>query len=159
MAKKSFDQKYSGKVISGKDAGSAGSFIPYGISTQSLCLDIAIGCPGIPGSRMTQIFGLDGTGKSTLVMHLLAECQAMGGKGFLFDTEDCYDYERAKKVGVNLDTLALGEPDTLEELHEMMKDYSSDWKEDHDPTKEPLLFAIDSASGILPQAAADMGSR
>lgn len=156
MSTKSVSAKYRGKLLSAHAERSVGSYIPYGISTQSLNLDIAIGCPGIPGARLTQVFGLDGTGKSTLMLHLLAECQRMGGKAVLFDTEECYDLKRAERVGVNLKNLLIASPDTLEELLDMLVDISTEYKQDHNPEKEPLLFVVDSAEGVPSKSTLDL---
>ena len=157
MAKKGFREKYIGKILSGKNIKELGSFVPYGISTQSLCLDMAIGCPGIPGGRMTQIYGLDGCGKSSLCCHLLAEVQRMGGQAVLFDTEDCYDLERAKRMGVNLNQLDLLEPDDLEEMLDMLGDYTSDFYGDHEKDT-PLLFIVDSMEGVMPRSMQEAGA-
>ena len=144
-------------VLSGKDASKLGSFIPYGISTQSLKLDLAIGCPGIPGARMSQFYGLDGCGKSTLMQHLIAECQAMGGEAVLIDTEDAYDFKRARKIGIDVERLHILEPDSLEELLDMLVDFTKAFFDDpaNKPGVTPLLFIVDSMEGLGSEAQLD----
>jgi recombination protein RecA len=144
-------------MLSAGEAKSLGSYVPYGISTGSICLDAAIGKPGIPGGRLTQVYGLDGTGKSTLMAHLMAECQKMGGQAVLFDTEDCYDFQRVARIGVDLEKLTVLEPDNLEELLDMIPEYCRFFYEEqqHEPGT-PLLFVIDSADGLPPKASEDL---
>lgn len=148
---KEFNKKYKkNPIISGKDSSKLGSYIPYGISTQSLSVDLAIGCPGIPGARLTQVYGLDGTGKSTLMQHLAAACQAMGGETVLMDTEDAYDLQRAKRIGVDVNRLHLLEPEHLEELIDMMVDFTEAFYKQPSNIvgQTPLLFITDSMEGL-----------
>lgn len=143
--------KYKDKIKRGSEIQEIGSYIPYGIPTESLCVDLAIGCPGIPGGRLTQVYGLDGCGKSTLMQHLLASCQKMGGTSVLVDTEDGYDLERAERIGVDLEKLIVLEPDCLEELLDMLVQFTKEFfaSPENTPGKTPLLFVVDSMEGLV----------
>jgi recombination protein RecA len=80
------------------------------VSTQSLELDRAIGPPGIPCGRITEISGDEATGKSTLVDHILAQTQKEGGIAVLVDTEETRSLEYSRKIGVNVDELLILQP-------------------------------------------------
>src|SRR5712691_573154 len=97
------------------------SYIPYGISAQCLALDLAIGRPGFPAGRMTEIVGKTNQGKSTLAYNVLAQCQRQGGVSMLFETENAYEAWRLIQLGVNTEALWLVQPDTVEQLYEEME--------------------------------------
>ncbi len=84
------------------------------ISTQNLLLDLSLNMPGIPVGRLTVIRGWESSGKTTLVTHLVAETQRLGGIAVLLDSEFAFDDLRAKTVGVDTDELLLGTPETIE---------------------------------------------
>ena len=84
------------------------------ISTQCAALDYIIGQPGIPIGRLTTIYGKEGSGKSTIALHLLAETQAMGGLAILIDSECRFSRDRAADIGVKLDDLIVITGKTLE---------------------------------------------
>lgn len=88
--------------------------VPGWISTGCSLLDNAIGTPGIPLGRITSISGKPSTGKTTIINHLLANVQKMGGVAVLFDTEYSYDVRRARRIGVT-DDLIISQPGTIEE--------------------------------------------
>lgn len=92
----------------------------YYVSTQIPTLDRAIGKSGIPSGRITLIYGSEGHGKSTVAYHILAEAQRIGGVGVLLDTEYAFDLERAKRIGVQTDTLLLIHPTTIEEAFQVV---------------------------------------
>jgi recombination protein RecA len=96
--------------------------IPYGIPTQSLALDLAIGRPGYPAGRLSEIVAETNQGKSTLLYHAFAECQRMGGVAVLFETEFAYERYRLEQVGVNTNTLLLFQPKTVERMFAMLQD-------------------------------------
>lgn len=95
---------------------------PYGISTQSLAWDIAIGRPGIPAGRIIEITGTEGSGKSTLGEHLIAEVQRIGGIAVLLETEHGRDVRRMELMGVDKSSLIVMQPETMEEGFAMMED-------------------------------------
>ena len=90
-----------------------------GISTGSLTLDIATGINGIPKGRVTEVFGAESSGKSTLAYHLMAECQKTGGTAAYVDTEHALDPDYAKRCGVNTDSLLVSQPDFAEQALEI----------------------------------------
>lgn len=98
------------------DAPAVPSHVTDFISTQCSVIDQAIGNPGIPVGRMTEIYGPNSGGKSTLVAHILAETQRRGGIGILLDTENAFDPVWASKVGVNIKDLLIDQPSHMEEV-------------------------------------------
>ena len=86
-----------------------------GISTGSLALDIAIGTGGLPRGRVIEIYGPESSGKTTLTLHVVASAQAKGGVAAFIDAEHCLDPQYAKKLGVDLDSLLISQPDNGEQ--------------------------------------------
>ena len=82
------------------------------ISTGSIGLDIALGIGGVPQGRVIEIFGPESSGKTTLTLQVIAECQKAGGTAAFIDAEHALDPLYAKKLGVNVDELLLSQPDT-----------------------------------------------
>jgi len=85
------------------------------ISTGALTLDIALGIGGIPRGRIIEIFGPESSGKTTLVLHIIAQAQKAGGYAAFIDAEHALDPSYARKIGVNLDDLLVSQPDSGEE--------------------------------------------
>jgi recombination protein RecA len=85
------------------------------ISTGSIALDLALGVGGIPRGRMTEIFGPESSGKTTLCQHILAEAQKKGGVVAFIDVEHALDPGYARACGVNVDELLVSQPDTGED--------------------------------------------
>jgi recombination protein RecA len=85
------------------------------ISTGSIALDLALGVGGIPRGRMTEIFGPESSGKTTLCQHILAEAQRAGGTVAFIDVEHALDPGYARACGVNVDELLVSQPDTGED--------------------------------------------
>jgi len=85
------------------------------ISTGALTLDLALGVGGVPRGRVVEIFGPESSGKTTLVLHIIANAQKAGGLAAIVDTEHALDPGYAKKIGVNLDDLLVSQPDSGEE--------------------------------------------
>ena len=90
------------------------------ISTGSLALDIALGVGGIPRGRMTEIYGQESSGKTTLGYHVIAEAQKAGGIAAFIDAEHAVDPTYARNLGVDVDSLLISQPDTGEEALEIM---------------------------------------
>jgi recombination protein RecA len=86
-----------------------------GIPTGSLSLDIALGGQGIPRGRIIEIFGPESSGKTTLALHVVAQAQKMNGVAAFIDAEHAFDPSWAKKIGVQLDTLLVSQPNNGEE--------------------------------------------
>jgi recombination protein RecA len=89
------------------------------VSTGSLGLDIALGVGGLPRGRVVEIYGPESSGKTTLTLHAIAEAQKKGGVCAFIDAEHALDPVYARKLGVNLDTLLISQPDTGEQALEI----------------------------------------
>ena len=85
------------------------------ISTGSLGLDIALGIGGLPKGRIVEIYGPESSGKTTLTLQTIAECQKAGGTAAFIDAEHALDPMYAGKLGVNVDDLLVSQPDTGEQ--------------------------------------------
>ena len=89
------------------------------ISTGSLTLDIALGIGGLPQGRVVEIYGPESSGKTTLTLQVIAECQKQGGTAAFVDAEHALDPGYAGKLGVNVDDLLVSQPDTGEQALEI----------------------------------------
>jgi recombination protein RecA len=89
------------------------------ISSGSLTVDIAIGVGGIPRGRVTEIYGPESSGKTTICLHVIAEAQKRGGWAAFVDMEHALDPTYAARIGVNVDTLYIAQPDTAEQALEI----------------------------------------
>ncbi|MDP6450429.1 MAG: ATPase domain-containing protein, partial [Lentisphaeria bacterium] len=89
------------------------------ISTGSLGLDIALGVGGLPKGRVIEIYGPEASGKTTMTLQAIAECQKAGGTAAFVDAEHALDPIYAEKVGVNVDELLVSQPDTGEQALEI----------------------------------------
>ncbi len=114
------------------------------ISTGALTLDIAIGVGGVPRGRVIEVFGPESSGKTTLVLHIIANAQKAGGLAAFIDAEHALDPAYAKKIGVNLDELLVSQPDSGEEALQiaetLVKSNSLD------------VVVIDSVAALAPKA-------
>ncbi len=128
-----------GKDAAGMRTGQAQmtEFISTGVDT----LDhYVIGRGGLPVGRSSEVFGENACGKTSLMYSAGAACQRMGGTFVIVDQENSYDEERAETFGVDLDTLIILQPKTLEDALEMHKDVLHG----HNPKKGPMLIGWDS---------------
>ena len=89
------------------------------IPTGALSLDVALGVGGLPRGRVTEIYGPESSGKTTLALHVVAEAQRLGGIAAFIDAEHALDPIYAKKLGVNIDELLISQPDTGEQALEI----------------------------------------
>jgi len=89
------------------------------VSTGSLGLDIALGVGGLPRGRVVEVYGPESSGKTTLTLQVIAECQKAGGTAAFVDAEHALDPVYAEKLGVNLDDLLVSQPDTGEQALEI----------------------------------------
>ena len=89
------------------------------ISTGSLTLDIALGVGGLPRGRVVEIYGPESSGKTTLTLQVIAQCQRAGGTAAFIDAEHALDPAYAKRLGVNVDELLISQPDTGEQALEI----------------------------------------
>ncbi|HEY50113.1 MAG TPA: recombinase RecA [Dehalococcoidia bacterium] len=114
------------------------------ISTGSLSLDLALGIGGIPRGRITEIFGPEAAGKSTLCQHIIAEAQKYGGKAAYIDVEHALDPAYAATCGVNIEDLWISQPDTGEQALEITEALVRSGAID--------VIAIDSVAALVPRA-------
>jgi recombination protein RecA len=121
------------------------------ISTGSLSLDMALGVGGIPRGRVTEIFGSESSGKTTLAQHIIAEAQKAGGKAVYIDAEHALDPQYAAACGVNIDDLYISQPDTGEQALEIAEQLVRSSGVD--------VIVIDSVAALVPKAEieGDMG--
>lgn len=122
-----------------------------GVSTGALSLDIALGIGGIPRGRITEIFGPEGSGKTTLALHCIAEAQKRGGNTAYIDVEHALDPVYAGSIGVNIEELLISQPDNGEEALEIAERLVQSGAID--------TLAIDSVAALVPRAEleGDMG--
>ncbi|MBS0396360.1 MAG: DNA recombination/repair protein RecA, partial [Proteobacteria bacterium] len=102
-----------GSVMRLGDASAAMDFDV--IPTGSLGLDIALGVGGLPRGRVVEIYGPESSGKTTLTLEVIAQCQKMGGTAAFVDAEHALDPTYAEKLGVKVDDLLVSQPDTGEQ--------------------------------------------
>jgi recombination protein RecA len=114
------------------------------IPTGSLGLDLALGVGGIPRGRVTEIFGPEASGKSTLCQHIIAEAQELGGKAAYIDVEHAFDPSYAAACGVKLEELLVSQPDTGEQALEITETLVRSGAID--------VVAIDSVAALAPRA-------
>jgi len=121
------------------------------ISTGSLALDHALGVGGIPRGRVTEIFGPESGGKTTLALHIMAEAQKRDGLAAFIDAEHALDVQYAKKLGVTCDDLLVSQPDTGEQALEITEVLVRSGAMD--------VVVIDSVAALVPRAEieGDMG--
>ncbi len=121
------------------------------IPTGSLALDHALGVGGIPRGRVTEIFGPESGGKTTLALHIMAEAQKRDGLAAFIDAEHALDVMYAKKLGVNFDNLLVSQPDTGEQALEITEVLVRSGAMD--------VVVIDSVAALVPRAEieGDMG--
>jgi recombination protein RecA len=121
------------------------------IPTGSLSLDSALGVGGIPRGRITEIFGPESSGKTTLATHIVSEAQKLGGTCAFIDAEHAFDPNYAEQLGVDIDELLISQPDTGEQALNITDTLVRSGALD--------VIAIDSVSALVPQAEleGDMG--
>ena len=121
------------------------------ISTGAINLDAAIGVGGIPRGRVTEIFGPESSGKTTLALHIVANSQRQGGAAAYIDAEHALDVEYARKLGVDIDNLLVSQPDTGEQALEITEILVRSGAVD--------VIVIDSVAALVPRAEieGDMG--
>jgi len=114
------------------------------IPTGSIALDLALGVGGVPRGRITEIYGPEASGKTTLALHIIAEAQKMGGAAAFVDAEHGLDPLRAESIGVKLDDLLISQPDTGEQALEIVETLVRSGAID--------VIAIDSVAALVPRA-------
>lgn len=121
----------------------AAQHIPV-IPTGSISLDLALGIGGIPKGRITEVYGPESSGKTTLALHVIAECQKAGGTAAFVDAEHALDVKYAKRLGVNTDELLISQPDYGEQALEITDLLVRSGAVD--------IVVIDSVAALTPQA-------
>jgi recombination protein RecA len=114
------------------------------IPTGSLSLDLALGVGGLPRGRVIEIFGPESSGKTTLTLHAIAECQRMGGICAFIDAEHAFDASYAQRLGVRLDELLVSQPDCGEQALEIADQLARSGAVD--------LIVVDSVAALTPKA-------
>ena len=113
------------------------------ISTGCLSLDMALGVGGVPKGRVVEIFGPESSGKTTLALHIIAECQKNGGKAAFIDAENALDPEYAQNLGCNADDLLVSQPDSGEQALDILQKLLE--------TAALDVIVIDSVAALVPR--------
>ncbi|AGA33123.1 RecA protein [Thioalkalivibrio nitratireducens DSM 14787] len=114
------------------------------ISTGSLALDVALGIGGLPRGRVVEVYGPESSGKTTLTLQVVAECQKLGGTAAFIDAEHALDPGYAQKLGVKVDELLISQPDTGEQALEIADMLVRSGAVD--------LVVVDSVAALTPKA-------
>ena len=117
------------------------------IPSGSLLLDEALGVGGYPKGRIIEIYGPESSGKTTLALHAIAECQKMGGRAAFIDAEHAIDPIYAKNLGVDINELILSQPDNGEQALEIVEMLAN--------SGSISLIIVDSVAALVPQAELD----
>jgi recombination protein RecA len=115
-------------------------FIPTG----SLALDVALGVGGLPKGRVVEVFGPESSGKTTLALSTVAECQRQGGTAAFVDAEHALDVQYARRLGVNVEDLLVAQPDTGEQALEITETLVRSGAVD--------IIVVDSVAALTPKA-------
>ena len=119
------------------------------IPSGSLCLDAALGIGGYPKGRIIEIYGPESSGKTTLALSAIAECQKKGGQAAFVDAEHAIDPVYAARLGVNIDELILSQPDNGEQALEIVDMLAGSEAVD--------IIVVDSVAALVPQAELEGG--
>lgn len=114
------------------------------IPTGSISLDIAMGIGGVPRGRIIEIYGPESSGKTTLTLHIVANCQKGGGTAAFVDAEHALDPEYAKKIGVDIKNLLVSQPDTGEQALDIVESLVRSGVVD--------VIVVDSVAALVPKA-------
>jgi recombination protein RecA len=114
------------------------------ISTGSIGLDVALGINGLPKGRIVEIYGPESSGKTTLAIHAIAECQKQGGIAAIVDAEHAFDRFYAEKLGVKTDELLISQPDNGEQALEIAENLIRSGAID--------ILVVDSVAALVPRS-------
>ena len=114
------------------------------VPTGSISLDIALGVKGVPRGRIIEIFGPESSGKTTLSQHIIAEVQKQGGLAAFIDAEHALDPDYAEKIGIDINSLFISQPDTGEQALEILETLVRSNAVD--------VVVIDSVAALVPKA-------
>jgi recombination protein RecA len=143
MALSAIEKNYGKGAIMRLGADVPAKDIPV-ISTGALSLDVALGIGGIPRGRVTEIFGPESSGKTTLALHIVAEAQRTGGIAGFIDAEHALDLSYARKLGLNTEDLLISQPDTGEQALEIAEMLVRSGALD--------VLVVDSVAALVPKA-------
>ncbi|MBN2590461.1 MAG: DNA recombination/repair protein RecA, partial [Sedimentisphaerales bacterium] len=115
-----------------------------GINTGSISLDIALGGVGIPRSRITELYGPESSGKTTLALHVIANAQKNGGVAAFIDAEHALDTTWAKRIGVDVSSMLVSQPDTGEQALDIVEMLVNSNSVD--------IIVVDSVAALTPKA-------
>jgi len=118
------------------------------VPTGSFSLDLALGVGGLPRGRITEIFGPESSGKTTLALNVIAQAQKQGGKAAFIDAEHAMDPEYAAKLGVNINELLISQPDSGEEALSICETLARSNALD--------VIVVDSVAALVPVLAAEL---
>jgi recombination protein RecA len=125
--------------------GDEGSIVPVEtIATGSLSLDVALGVGGVPRGRIVEVYGPEGSGKTTLTCSIIAQAQKAGGMAAFVDAEHAFDVSYAKKIGVDVENILVSQPDTGEQALEITEVLVRSGALD--------IVVVDSVAALVPAA-------
>jgi len=139
---KELKDKYGDGVI--MKLGEARKVDVDAVPTGALSLDLALGVGGVPRGRIIEVFGNESSGKTSLALHIVAEVQKRGGTAAFIDAEHALDPEYARKIGVNIDSLLISQPDTGEDALDIVESLVN--------SKSVDVIVIDSVAALTPRA-------
>ncbi|MEW6720034.1 MAG: recombinase RecA [Thermodesulfobacteriota bacterium] len=143
MAVAAIEKNYGKGAIMRLGADVPAKDIPV-ISTGAISLDVALGIGGIPRGRVTEIFGPESSGKTTLALHIIAEAQKGGGVAGFIDAEHALDLSYARKLGISTEDLLISQPDTGEQALEIAELLVRSGALD--------VLVVDSVAALVPKA-------
>ncbi len=144
LAIASVEKEYGrGAIMRLKEGEKIGPDVPV-IPTGSLGLDLGLGIGGYPRGRIIEVFGPESSGKTTLTLHAIAEVQRQGGVAAFIDAEHALDVQYAKKIGVDIDSLLVSQPDCGEQALEITETLVRSGAID--------IIVIDSVAALTPRA-------
>jgi recombination protein RecA len=143
MALTAIEKNYGKGAIMRLGADTPTKDVPV-ISTGALSLDVALGIGGIPRGRVTEIFGPESSGKTTLALHIVAEAQRQGGIAGFIDAEHALDLAYARKLGLSTEDLLISQPDTGEQALEIAEMLVRSGALD--------VLVVDSVAALVPKA-------
>jgi recombination protein RecA len=146
LAMAQIERQFGKGAIMRLGAEAAAYAVPV-ISTGAISLDVALGVGGIPRGRVTEIFGPEASGKTTIALHLIAEVQRAGGIAAFIDAEHALDPVYAQKLGVKTDELLISQPDTGEQALEIAETLVRSGAID--------VIVVDSVAALVPKAEID----
>jgi recombination protein RecA len=143
MALSQIEKQFGKGSIMKLGEDSAKAAVPV-IPTGCLALDIALGVGGVPRGRVIEIYGTEGSGKTTIAQHIIAEAQKAQGVAAFIDAEHSLDAAYAKRIGIDLDNLLVSQPDTGEQALEIAEALVRSGAVD--------VVVIDSVAALVPRA-------